>query len=322
MDAFFALVFFGSLICFFVGIVWPNSFKHIPYLKKRLSRRYLAGFFFSLMVVSLFMFSLFVEDVDHYEEVRDEEVLLDVSQEETVVADDYRLEVVSDDSGEDHIANTRSEILYKVDRVVDGDTVDVVIDGRVERVRLIGINTPETVHPSKPVECFGVEASNKAKNTLSGEKVFLEFDDTQGRLDKYGRFLAYVFLEDGTNFNLSMINDGYAYEYTYDLSYKYQSEFKAAEAFARENSKGLWGSVCEDETKSVPAVSPNNSQSGNDNGCNIKGNISLSNEEKIYHIPGCDYYSQTRITESKGERWFCSEEEAINAGWRKAMNCL
>ena len=125
--------------------------------------------------------------------------------------------------------STTSLKYYSVSRVVDGDTIDVSIDGKVKRLRLIGINTPETVDPRKLVECFGVEASNKAKTLLTGKKVSLESDGSQGELDKYNRLLRYVFLEDGTNINLLMIKEGYAYEYTYNLPYKYQAEFKNAQ---------------------------------------------------------------------------------------------
>ena len=143
--------------------------------------------------------------------------------------------------------------VYDVVKVVDGDTIDVSIDGKVERLRLIGIDTPETVDPRKPVECFGVEASNKAKTILLGKKVYLESDNTQGELDKYSRLLRYVFLEDGTNFNLLMIKEGYAHEYTYNLPYKYQSEFKQAQKDAEANKKGLWASgVCEDKVTPTP----------------------------------------------------------------------
>ena len=130
--------------------------------------------------------------------------------------------------------------LYKVIKVVDGDTVTVDMDGTKETLRLIGINTPETVDPRKPVECFGKEASDKAKEVLNGKSVILENDPTQGERDKYGRLLRYVFLEDGTNFNKLMIAEGYAYEYTYSTPYKYQSEFKEAQKEAEKNKRGLW----------------------------------------------------------------------------------
>lgn len=158
--------------------------------------------------------------------------------------------------------------LYTVLRVIDGDTIDVSINGENKRLRLIGINTPETVDPRKPVECFGKEASEKAKSILEGNRVYLEYEMSQGDTDKYGRLLRYVFLEDGTNFNLMMIKEGYAYEYTYNLPYKYQKEFKDAQKEAEKSLAGLWGEKC-----------------------------------------------------NNGEKYFCSEEEALNAGWRKALNC-
>lgn len=134
---------------------------------------------------------------------------------------------------------------YRVVKVVDGDTLDVNIDGKIERLRLIGIDTPETVDPRKSVQCFGKEASNKAKEMLNGQFVNLESDETQGERDKYKRLLRYVFLPDGTNFNLYMIAEGYAHEYTYSTAYKYQSEFKQAEIDARNGNKGLWNpSTC------------------------------------------------------------------------------
>lgn len=215
--------------------------------------------------------------------------------------------------------STPSPKYYSVSRVIDGDTIDISIDGKVERLRLIGIDTPETVDPRKPVECFGVEASNKAKTLLIGKKVSLESDGSQGELDKYNRLLRYVFLEDGTNINLLMIKEGYAHEYTYNLPYKYQTEFKNAQKQAEANKAGLWSlDACNgDATKSV---STNATETSNANSCTIKGNIS-SSKEKIFHMIGCGSYNKTVIDESKGEKWFCSEKEAIDAGWRKALNC-
>lgn len=204
---------------------------------------------------------------------------------------------------------------YRVVNVVDGDTLDVSIDGVVERLRLIGIDTPETVDPRKPVQCFGKEASDRAKELLTGTRVFLESDPSQGERDKYDRLLRYVFFEDGTSFNQKMIREGYAHEYTYDTPYAYQEEFKKAEQDARESKAGLWGDRCNGDTSSETAVSLVSSK-----GCTIKGNIS-ANKEKIYHMIGCGTYNKTVIDESKGERWFCSEQEAIEAGFRKALNC-
>jgi len=129
---------------------------------------------------------------------------------------------------------------YKVIKVVDGDTINVEINGKSQSVRLIGINSPELKDPRKQVECFALEASNKAKEVLTGKNIRLESDPTQGDKDKYKRLLRYIFLENGTNFNKMMVEEGFAFEYTYATPYKYQLEFKQAQKTAEENKKGLW----------------------------------------------------------------------------------
>jgi micrococcal nuclease len=138
--------------------------------------------------------------------------------------------------------NTNATTTYKVLKVSDGDTIEVLTpDCKIESVRMIGINTPETVDPRRPVQCFGEEASNKAKEILKGSTVTLEFDSKSGSRDKYGRILAYVFLPDGRSFNKLMIEEGYAYEYTSEnTEYRYQNEFKEAQRIAEENKRGLW----------------------------------------------------------------------------------
>jgi micrococcal nuclease len=130
--------------------------------------------------------------------------------------------------------------LYKVTSVIDGDTIHVDYNGTDEKVRFIGVDTPETVDPKKPVECYGKEASNWEKNKLSGQSVYLVSDPTQDDKDKYGRLLRYVYLGDEF-INLELIKDGYGREYTYDTAYKFQSEFKSAQSAAESGKVGLWG---------------------------------------------------------------------------------
>lgn len=145
---------------------------------------------------------------------------------------------------------------YAVVKVVDGDTLDLNINGKVERIRLIGMNTPETVDPRKPVECFGKEASNRAKELLIGKSVKIESDPAGDIRDKYDRLLLYIFLSDGTNFAKKMIMEGYAYEYTYDVKYKYQAEFKQAQKYAEDDKLGLWApGVCQ-STAPAPTQNP------------------------------------------------------------------
>ena len=140
--------------------------------------------------------------------------------------------------------------LYPVVHIVDGDTVDVLKDGAKVRVRLIGINTPESVDPRRGVQCFGIEASDEMKRLLEGQSVRLKGDPSQDTYDKYHRMLAYIFLPDATNVNEHMIAAGYAHEYTYRVPYRYQKEFKAAEAQAREAGRGLWkNSACKENSE-------------------------------------------------------------------------
>jgi micrococcal nuclease len=126
------------------------------------------------------------------------------------------------------------ENVYKVKRVIDGDTI---LLSNEERVRLIGVNTPETVHPYKPVEYFGEEASRFTKKMVEGKKVRLEFD-WQER-DRFGRLLAYVYLLDGTFLNAEIIKQGYGFAYT-KYPFKYLDEFREYEREARESKRGLW----------------------------------------------------------------------------------
>ena len=151
----------------------------------------------------------------------------------------------------------QASALYPVVKVIDGDTLSVDIDGKIEVLRLMGINTPETVDPRKQVECFGTEASAKAKKSLTGQRIRLEGDTTQGERDKYDRLLGYVFLEDGRFFNDLMVREGYAYEYTYSIPYKYQDQFNQAEQEARGNKRGLWA----DDTCDGKLTAPTSSQS-------------------------------------------------------------
>jgi len=126
---------------------------------------------------------------------------------------------------------------YQCTRVIDGDTIVVKIADKEERVRLIGVDTPETVHPNKPVEYFGKEASEFTKSMVEGKNVKLEHD--WQKRDKYKRLLAYVYLEDGTFLNAEIIKQGYGFAYI-RFPFKYLDEFRKYEREARESNKGLW----------------------------------------------------------------------------------
>ena len=150
----------------------------------------------------------------------------------------------------------RKASLHRVIRVVDGDTVIVDIDGG-ERIRVIGIDTPETVDPNSPVECGGPEASAAAESLLEGKSVEVVHDPSQGTRDKYGRMLAYLDLPDGTDFGEAMLRAGHAEEYTYDTAYERQGTYQAAEESARGGGQGVWGGCSQEpEPASEPTSEP------------------------------------------------------------------
>ena len=137
----------------------------------------------------------------------------------------------------------------------------------------------------------------------------------------YGLLLRYVYVND-VFINLSLVQDGFAYSSTYPPDIKYQSQFTEAQTIAREEKRGLWDAcpISSPAPTSAPTPLPTTAPSDQSSSqCVIKGNISSGG--KIYHLPGCGSYSQTVINEAQGEKWFCTEEEALSAGWRKAKNC-
>lgn len=128
---------------------------------------------------------------------------------------------------------------YQVVRTVDGDTIILDIDGTNERVRLIGIDTPESVHPDPDKNVpYGIAASAFTKSILENNQVFIELD-VQER-DQYGRLLAYVYFDDEM-FNKVLLQEGHAVVATYPPNVKYVNEFTALQEKARKAGKGLWG---------------------------------------------------------------------------------
>ena len=125
----------------------------------------------------------------------------------------------------------------KVVRIVDGDTIQVDINGYLYKVRYIGMDTPETVHPTKPVEYFGKEASEKNRELVEGKTVLLEKDVSE--VDKYGRLLRYVWV-DGVMANAELVRLGYAQVVTYPPDVKYQEYFVQLQREAQEGGLGLW----------------------------------------------------------------------------------
>lgn len=195
------------------------------------------------------------------------------------------------------------EQYYTVTSVVDGDTIKINMNGTTETLRLIGMDTPETVDPRKPVQCFGVEASNKAKELLSGKQVRIETDASQGTRDVYGRLLVYVHRSDGLFFNKHMIEEGYAYEYTYNTPYKYQGEFKSAQQSAEANQKGLWSPNTCNGDASTDTESNNDAQTQNQSS-------------------GGKYYTSSHHTAKYYYPEECSAWQGLSETYLKSFNTL
>jgi endonuclease YncB( thermonuclease family) len=123
----------------------------------------------------------------------------------------------------------------RVKRVVDGDTIELETG---EKVRYIGMNTPESVKINFPVECFGKIASEKNKEMVEGKFVRLEKDISDK--DRYGRLLRFIYLEDGTFVNDVLVREGYARVSTFPPDVKFSEQFKAAEREAKSAKRGLW----------------------------------------------------------------------------------
>jgi micrococcal nuclease len=158
---------------------------------------------------------------------------------------------------------------HRVLDVVDGDTVKVLHRGSEVSVRVIGIDTPETVHPSEPVECGGPQASAAAARMLTGKRVRLVFDRSQGRVDAYGRTLAYLQAPGVGDFGLAMIRRGRAAEYTYDTSYARQARYLAVQGTAQAAGRGIWnrcGGVDKPLTRPEPAPAPKTRSGGGQGG--------------------------------------------------------
>lgn len=188
---------------------------------------------------------------------------------------------------------------YQISSVVDGDTITVNGDNNnLIKVRLIGVDTPETVHPSKPVQAYGKEASLFLSNLLKGEKVYLFGDDSGQSTDKYGRSLCYVFrYPDGLFINAEIVRQGYGHTYTL-FPFKYLEQFRELETFAREKEKGLWGpSIAKDtqtrQSTNAPLVSSTPVQTIERRA--VSTTVYITKTGKKYHSAGCRYLSKSCI---------------------------
>jgi len=150
--------------------------------------------------------------------------------------------------------------LHQVLSVADGDTILVDMFGETETVRFIGVDTPETHHPSKPVQCFGPEASDFMKNKLEGEYVRLEVDPLSDNRDRYGRLLRFVYTKDGELVNQTLVAEGYGFAIT-GFNHSKMLSFVGAETTAESERRGLWGACIIDDSGKYPSTTSRNTSS-------------------------------------------------------------
>ena len=200
--------------------------------------------------------------------------------------------------------------------VIDGDTLEI----RSKRIRLHGIDAPESAQncqdaAGKDWRC-GQRAALALSDRIGRRPVSCEVKDT----DRYGRSVA-ACSAGGESLNAWMVANGWAMAYR-----QYSKDYVDAEATARAGRAGIWAGTFlppwdwrkdKREGRQQPANRNSTAPVASGSGCKIKGNVSAKGE-RIYHVPGGRFYEQTQINERGGEQWFCSEQEAEAAGWRKS----
>ena len=327
MSDFFGFLFFINIILLIIGLSRPSIFQKL-FKGRTLDRKFILKIFGIPALILFILIGLTVEPTPKEESspTNNRQQFKENSFKENIATENEVIPAAS-------LSQASAATLYPVTQVVDGDTIKVLMNNQTETIRLIGLDTPETVDPRKAVQCFGQEASNKAKELLTGKMVTLEADSTQGERDKYDRLLRYAFLEDGTLFNKLMISEGYAHEYTYGSNpYKYQADFQAAEVEARENNRGLWSAeTCAGDTTQAASASgssqetaqnntvlaalaaSDNEQVTSDNTAtnNISGPQVKKSTSDICHEKGTTYYERTTNYEA-----FDSIEACLASGGR------
>lgn len=245
----------------------------------------------------------------------------------TTTPDGYKVDengrCIQDAGSLGNLPTANQLVRARVVRVVDGDTIVIDRGYGNEKVRLILVNTPETVHPHKPVEYYGREASNFTKTQLSGRYVYLERDVSE--YDRYGRLLRYVWTDIPNNshelaskcFNAALLLGGYAQLSTFPPDLKYVNEFRAFQQQAHDNQAGLWGnSGAAPSNAANPAPQHNGSSQYNPSDPAYKyaqGQIIGNTNSKIYHMPYGRFYTKVSM---KNAVFFKNEAQAQAAGYR------
>lgn len=207
--------------------------------------------------------------------------------------------------------NTDERSPVELISVIDGDTIKVLYNGQEETVRYLLIDTPETHHQELATQPFGEEATLANKTILKSSELEIEFDEGR-RLDDYGRLLAYVYA-DGEIVQKQLLEEGLArVAYVFPPNTRYLGEFERSERKAQEKRIGVWKTKNYVTDRGFNSEVIENPERETKSNCDIKGNINRKGD-KIYHLPSGMHYEQTNP-----EEWFCSEQEAKNAGYRNA----
>ncbi|MEE1132599.1 MAG: thermonuclease family protein [Caryophanon sp.] len=217
---------------------------------------------------------------------------------------------------------------YKLQEVIDGDTIRIQYEGASEKVRFLLVDTPETKHETLGEQPFGPEAKQFMKELLKGEDyVYIEFDVSYR--DKYKRLLGYMYTEEGISLQEELLKNGLArVAYIYDPNTKHVDWFESVQKTAQKSAIGIWSvedyvtnrgydkEAFNEAVKNAPApvVADEEAPKQDGEACDIKGNINAKGN-KIYHMPGQPNYEQTNA-----EEMFCTAEEAEAAGFVAAKN--
>ena len=148
--------------------------------------------------------------------------------------------------------------MYRVVSFHDGDTISVQMDDKIETVRFIGVDTPETHDPRKAVQCFGMAAADFTKQLIGNQAVRLEADPLSSNRDRYNRLLRYVYVPDGRLVQAEIIRQGYGFAYT-SFPFTKSEEFSTYQREAREQNRGLWSS-CEPKANDFGGFTSNDAQ--------------------------------------------------------------
>jgi micrococcal nuclease len=233
MSNLFALFFLLSFISIFIFLIKPLLL--IKWFKITWPRKKILSVFGSLIFIFMILVGMTAPEI-----------------EQEAIANPLETTILENPSGvmketTEVVVGIENEELFLVTRVIDGDTIE--IEGG-DKVRYIGIDTPETKHPSKPVGCYGKEAEVKNRELVEGQKVRLEKDVSE--TDKYGRLLRYVYLDE-VMINEFLVKEGYAQASSYPPDIKHQDQFNDVERQAREEERGLWSEICNPESSPTPA---------------------------------------------------------------------